>query len=180
MILRVCVVVPTYNNPRTISQVIRDVLVKTEFPVLIVDDGSENPVENALYSFEVKQALGEGRVRVVRFAKNHGKGAALRYAINDLVARGYTHMLTMDGDGQHLAGEIPKLVAVARAHPWDLVMGNRRLQGETVPGVSRFGRKFSNFWVNYQTGFSVRDSQSGLPSVPAAAVADDEIFVRAL
>lgn len=166
MILRVCVVVPTFDNPRTISSVVKDVVTTTPFPVLIVDDGSETPVENVLYSFEVKQALEEGRVRIVRFQKNRGKGLALQFAIKDLIDRGFTHMFTIDGDGQHLAREIPKLVEIAKQHPWDLIIGNRRLKSATVPEISKFGRKFSNFWVNYQTGSQVQDSQSGFRLYP--------------
>src|SRR3954471_12736173 len=106
MILRICVVIPTFDNSRTISETVKDVLLNTPFPVLVVDDGSETPVANVLYSWEVRNALEEGRVRVVRFEKNCGKGAALKYAIGDLVARGFTHMFTMDADGQHHGYEI--------------------------------------------------------------------------
>lgn len=166
MILRVAVVVPTFDNPRSISSVIKDIVINTPFDVLVIDDGSETPVANVLYSFEVKQALETGRVRVERFETNRGKGAALRFAIGDLVARGYTHMFTMDGDGQHLAREISKLVEIAKEHPWDLVIGNRRLKSDNVPGISKFGRKFSNFWVRYQTGLTVFDSQSGFRLYP--------------
>ncbi len=166
MILRVCVVVPTFDNPRTISSVVKDIVIKTQFPVLIVDDGSETAVTNVLYSYEVREALEEGRVRVVRFEKNRGKGAALQYAIDDLVSRGFTHMFSVDGDGQHLAREIPKLVEIAKQNPWALVIGNRRLKSKTVPKISKFGRKFSNFWVAYQTGLQIHDSQSGFRLYP--------------
>ena len=111
MILRVCVVIPTYNNARTISEVVKDVLLTTPFPVLVVDDGSDTPVSGALYSWDVRGALEAGRVRVVRFEKNRGKGAALRFAISELASQGYTHMMAMDGDGQHFAREIHKLDA---------------------------------------------------------------------
>jgi len=166
MILRLCVVVPTFDNPRTISSVIKDIVTTTPFPVLVVDDGSEVPVENVLYSFEVRQALEEGRVRVVRFEKNKGKGHALQFAINQLIDEGYTHMFTMDGDGQHLGREIYKMVQLAKAHPWDLIIGNRLLKSKTVPEISKFGRKFSNFWVAYQTGLKIHDSQSGFRLYP--------------
>ncbi len=166
MILRVCVVIPTYNNSRAISKVVKDVLTTTPFPVLVIDDGSDTVVANSLYSWEVRQALEEGRLRLHRFEKNRGKGAALRFAIQDLATHGFTHMVTIDGDGQHFAREIAKLVDVARKHPWDLVIGNRMLKSETVPGVSKFGRKFSNFWVGYETGMQIKDSQSGFRLYP--------------
>jgi predicted LPLAT superfamily acyltransferase/glycosyltransferase involved in cell wall biosynthesis len=166
MILRICVVIPTFNNARTISEVIKDVLLTTALPILVVDDGSETPVENVLYSWDVRGALEAGRVRVVRFEKNQGKGAALKFAIGDLVSRGFTHMFTMDADGQHHGYEITKLTELAQKHPWDLIIGNRRFKSENVPEISKFGRKFSNFWVNYQTGLQIKDSQSGFRLYP--------------
>ncbi len=128
MILRVCVVIPAYNNPRTISTVVNDVVKSTPFPILIVDDGSETAVENVLYSFAVRQALETGRVRIKRFKENRGKGAALKFAIQDLVTRGFTHMVTMDGDGKHLGREISKLIKIGKSYPWDLVISNQDRQ----------------------------------------------------
>jgi predicted LPLAT superfamily acyltransferase/glycosyltransferase involved in cell wall biosynthesis len=178
VILRVCVVIPTYNNHQTISDVVKDVVTSTKLPVLIIDDGSERPVSDSLYSWDVKQAMEWGRVRLKRFDKNQGKGAALQYAIKDLVRDGYTHMLTMDGDGQHLASEIQKLTETAKGAPWDLIIGNRRMRSETVPESSKFGRKFSNFWVAYQTGLAVRDSQSGFRLYPLFALQTLTFFTR--
>src|SRR4051812_6938165 len=120
MILRVCVVIPTFNNSRSISEVVKDVLTSTAHPVLVVDDGSETPVVNCLYSWEVRQALESGRVRVVRLERNAGKGAALKCAIEDCVSHGFTHMVTLDADGQHHGYEIKKLTELAKLHPWDL------------------------------------------------------------
>ena len=170
MILRVCVVIPTYNNSRAIAKVLKDVLTTTLFPVLVIDDGSDSAVANSLYSWEVRQALEEGRLRLHRFEKNRGKGAALRFAIQDLTLHGYTHMLTMDGDGQHVAKEIAKLVDVAREHPWDLVIGNRDLKNQKSPQVSKLGRKFSNFWANYETGMQIKDAKSGFRVYPVVPV----------
>ena len=166
MILKLCVVIPTYDNSRTVSEVVKDVITHTQFPILVVDDGSHTPAANFLYSWEVRQALESGRVRVVRFENNRGKGAALKYAIGDCVEHGFTHMVTMDADGQHHASEIAKLTDLAKKHPWDLVIGNRRFKSETVPEASKFGRKFSNFWVSYQTGLHIKDSQSGFRLYP--------------
>lgn len=178
MILRVCVVIPTYNNLRTISEVVRDVIQMTPFPVLIVDDGSTTPVENSLYSWSVREAIEQKRIRVVRFDKNVGKGAALQFAIQDLVGRGFTHMITMDGDGQHLASELYKLVEKSLENPWDLVIGHRRIDSDKVPRLSILGRKFSNFWVNYQTGLQVQDSQSGFRMYPLYNIQNLTFFTR--
>jgi uncharacterized protein (DUF2062 family)/predicted LPLAT superfamily acyltransferase len=192
MILRICVVIRYSDNPRAISEVVKDVVLETPFPILIVDDGGEAPVANALYSFEVKQAMEQGRLRVARFETTQGKGAALQYAIRDLVAAGYTHMITLDGDGLHPAREIAKLVSVARLKPWDLVIGDRGARPPEGGGVlRRWARRILNYSVRVETGSAIRDTSSGFrlyPLFPVQTMAfrtshDDfelEVLVRLL
>jgi hypothetical protein len=126
MLLRVAVVIPVHGHLRTISEVVKDVILRTPFPILLLDNGSETPVSNALYSFEVKQALESGRLRLIRFESQTGKGVALRSAIGELVKQGYTHMVTLAADGRVPACEIVRLVAEAKVHPWDLIVGSPR------------------------------------------------------
>jgi predicted LPLAT superfamily acyltransferase/glycosyltransferase involved in cell wall biosynthesis len=160
MILRFCICIPTYNNPATILAVVRDCLVRTPYPVLVVDDGSIPAV--SLAGIEDP----DSRLTVIRFESNQGKGMALQAGMRECLKRGFTHLISVDGDGQHLASEISKLTAVALAEPWDLVIGNRRLVSGNVPGLSKFGRKFSNFWVRFQTSHPILDSQSGFRIYP--------------
>lgn len=178
MILRVCVVIPTFNNAGTISEAVKDVLHNTPYPVLVIDDGSDTPVTNALYSWDVREALESGRVWVERFEQNRGKGGALQFAIGELARRGFTHMVTMDGDGQHFAREINKLVQLALKNPWDLIIGDRKLRSASVPEISKFGRAFSNFWVNYQTGHQIKDSQSGFRLYPLLPIQTMQFLTR--
>ncbi|HEX4926010.1 MAG TPA: glycosyltransferase family 2 protein, partial [Bdellovibrionales bacterium] len=174
MILRFRVCIPTYDNPATIAGVVRDVLNAAPFPVLVVDDGSHEPVAPILQ----REGLLGNRVQVLRFETNRGKGAALQAAFTDSVKNGFTHLVTVDGDGQHLASEMDCLITVAKENPWDLIIGNRKLESATVPGISKFGRKFSNFWVDYQTGFKILDSQSGFRIYPLFHVQSMTFWTR--
>lgn len=124
MIMRVCVVIPSFDDARTISEVVKDVVRSTPFPVLIVDDGSETPVSHVLYSWDVRQALEIGRVRVLRSPRNRGRGAAIQTAITELLSQGFTHMLTMDASGRHGAHEIMKLIEEGKSHPFSLIVGD--------------------------------------------------------
>ncbi|MCC6137777.1 MAG: DUF2062 domain-containing protein [Bdellovibrionaceae bacterium] len=165
MILRYVVVLPCYNNSQTIDAAVDDVLQKTMFPVLVVDDGSHAPVLDSLKSQSVVAALQSGRVTVVRHSQNLGKGAALKTAFDWAIKNNKTHVISFDSDGQHLAKEISPLLEESRAYPWALVIGSRRF-ASNVPGASKFGRKFSNFWVNFETGHKALDSQSGFRIYP--------------
>lgn len=172
MNLRVSVVIPCFNNGRTISEAVKDIVLLTDYPVLIVDDGSETPVTNVLYSWEVRKALESGRVRVLRFEKNRGKGVALQHAIAELVSKGYTHMLTMDANGLHLAREIQKLVEIGKENPWDLILGDRKLKPENKKNMGRL----SKFWVTYETGLNIRDPQFGFRLYPLFALQTMRFF----
>ena len=165
MILRICICIPTYNNPLTIGQVIDDALTMTEFPVLVVDDGSTTPVRTLL-SRPALEAQTSGRLTILRHEDNQGKGLALQLAIHEGVRSGHTHLMAVDGDGQHHVSEIAKMVQIAKQNPFDLIVGNRKFKSATVPGISKFGRSFSNFWVQFQTGTTIADSQSGFRMYP--------------
>jgi predicted LPLAT superfamily acyltransferase/glycosyltransferase involved in cell wall biosynthesis len=170
MILRVRVCIPAFNNPKSIGDVIVDTLNEVQFPILVVDDGSHEPISETVKahsaSVAIEAALASRRLVIHRLHANRGKGAAIQEAIRISAEDGFTHLCTIDGDGQHYPREILKLVEIAREHPWSIVIGSRRFQGDTVPGASKFGRSFSNFWVAYQTGLQISDSQSGFRLYP--------------
>lgn len=158
----VIIAIPVYNNPGTIARVVEDCLALTKLPILVIDDGSELAVASLMADAHIQSE----RLHLLRFAKNRGKGAALKAAFDFAIAKGHTHCLTIDGDGQHLASEIIHLEKAAWQNPWNVIIGNRVMNGEHVPGISKFGRKFSNFWVRYETGIQVQDSQSGMRVYP--------------
>jgi glycosyltransferase involved in cell wall biosynthesis len=159
--VRPCVLVPVFDNHRTVGEVVAGARA-LGFSVLVVDDGSrDGSGERAL------DAGGE----VVRHEENKGKGAALKTGFRAAFSRGFTHAVSIDADGQHFPEDIPRLVAAARASPDALVVGAREWAAERhVQGKSAFGRSFSNFWVWFETGVRVADSQCGLRVYPLAHV----------
>ncbi len=165
--MKVLVVVPVYNAEPIIHQVIEELLSRTKLPLLVVDDGSEPQL--IIQDNE--------RIHCVRLPINQGKGMALQKALAWAKNHHFTHLLSFDGDGQHQAGDVKSLVEACRSHPKAFVIGARRFD-ESVPGVSRFGRRFSNFWVSYQTGVKVSDSQSGLRVYPVDELSDIPFFTR--
>lgn len=190
------VAIPTYNNAGSIAQVVAGVLeAAPRLPLVVVDDGSTDGTGDAARAAMglAGPSPGEGPAEtepgappgshkapnrapdapareVLRHPVNRGKGATLLTALQHAFAHGYSHLVTLDGDGQHLPQDIPKLVDEARKHPQALLVGARDLGGENVQGISRFGRRFSNFWLWVQTGVRLADSQSGFRVYPTAPV----------
>lgn len=152
----VLVAVPVFDHGATLPGVVRGILAVHPH-VLVVDDGSAEPVEPLLEGLPV---------RVVRHEANRGKGAAILTAAVEAQALGMTHIVTIDADGQHDPAEVPRFLDAALAHPLALVVGRRDFDTANVPGSSRFGRTFSNFWLRVQTGVALGDVQSGFRAYP--------------
>jgi len=147
-----CIVIPVYNNPETIGLVVRDAL-ETGAEVVVVDDGSLPAV-----ALPMQEGL-----HLLRHETNTGKGEAILSGGKKAKTLGYASFFVVDADGQHYAHEIENFMDADRAHC--IVIGCRRF-AENVPGSSKFGRAFSNFWVQVETGLSLRDTQSGFRSYP--------------
>ncbi len=142
-------------------------VLSQRYPLLILDDASENPVTHALYSFEVREAIESGRVRVIRFETRQGRGGAIRYAIKDLAAAGFTHMLVLDGDGRYAPEELVKLTDAAKLHPWDLILGRR--ESSRVVGRGRWAQlveRVLEYCVRFETGQRIADPRSGFRVYP--------------
>jgi len=128
--------------------------------VLVVDDGSSDRTADA-----AKAAGAE----VLRQPANRGKGAALRAGLEALQRYGVTHVVTLDGDGQHLPEDIPRLLAASAAEPDALVMGARQHEPGSIAPIRRFGNRFANRWVKIACGQEFEDTQSGFRLYPVAA-----------
>ncbi len=164
MQLRFVICMPVFDHPKTVVEVIEKCLTATDFPLIVVDDGSEILVEELFSSSALLSQ--KNRITFIRHSKNFGKGKALQTGIQKAVSLAYTHMITIDADGQHLPEEIEKLIHGAEISPWAVILGDRQMQTQNVPSSSVFGKAFSNFWVKYETDTSVGDSQSGFRIYP--------------
>lgn len=160
--LNVLLVIPLYNHGETVAGVVEKAVL-TGFPVLVVDDGSEDCGMDTLEGFDIF---------TVRLEKNRGKGAAIVSALQFAGERGYDAILTLDADGQHNPREAELLIAAAQKGSWPaIIIGNRRMEQDTVPASSLFGRNFSNFWVRLECGLDLPDTQSGMRLYPVREMA---------
>ena len=127
---------------------------------------------------------------VLRQPGNTGKGAALRAGLEWLAARGAERVLTMDGDGQHLADQIPALLEASAREPHALVIGARQVDPELVTPMRPFGNRFANRWVEIASGLALPDTQSGfrvypmpetlaLGTAPGHFAFETEVLIRA-
>ena len=151
--MKVCTVMPTYNNGGTLRDVVERVLNYCD-DVIVVNDGCTDNSAEILASFG-------NLITVVDYGKNRGKGYALKQGFEKAKALGFDYALTIDSDGQHFPEDIPLFIEALKQHPDALIVGSRNLNQENMPGGNTFANKFSNFWFKIQTGISLPDTQTG-------------------
>lgn len=164
--MKVAVVIPAYNEARTVRDVAIRALAQLG-DVIVVDDGSTDGTAAAVAGLPV--TLISNRV-------NEGKGAGLWRGFAAAIAAGADAVITLDADGQHRPEDIPRLLAAAAEHPGRIVIGARLWDKDKVPALRYFGNRFANFWVAWAAGAPVADSQSGFRLYPAAVLRHVNVF----
>ena len=159
------VLIPSYNTGPKLLETVRDARRFHE-SVWVVIDGSTDGSGQALR----QMARSDRGIRVMELAHNQGKGAAILHGLIEAAAEGYSHVLTMDSDGQHPAPMIPDYIALARSHPDSLILG-KPVFDHTAPRERVIGRRICNWWVNLETLHAgIGDSLFGMRVYPARAL----------
>ncbi len=159
------VLIPSYN---TGAAVLATVAQARQYwaPVWVVVDGSTDGTGEALTRLAAK----DPGLRVLLRARNGGKGAAVLDGLREAQAQGFTHLLTMDADGQHPAALIEEFMALSRAHPEAMIFGVPVFDG-SAPRLRVAGRRVSNGLVNLETlWIGIEDSLFGFRVYPIAAL----------
>jgi len=183
-----CVIIPVFNTEKVIADVLKSVLQYTENLIVVNDGSTDGTLDILCHSLEsenpLKQSEIAGQARndrpftLVSYTKNHGKGYALQQGFSKAVEMGFTHAVTFDADGQHLACDIPVMVQKAKDNSKALIIGARKFDNPNIPQGSVFANKFSNFWFMVQTGKRLSDTQTGFRVYPLKEVGKMHLFTN--
>ena len=157
--MKVCILVPTFNNAKTLAPLIKD-LQAFNAHIILVNDGSTDDTENILRLFPA--------IQILSYFPNKGKGVALRRGFRAAVEQGYDYAISIDSDGQHFAKDLSAFLNALEENPGSLIIGARNMDQSSVPAKSSFGHRFSNFWYRVETGIKIPDTQSGYRLYPVA------------
>lgn len=167
-----CVIVPTYNNDKTLSHVIEEILKYVPVNrIIVVNDGSTDSTSSILSSFPKE-------MNIITNGVNRGKGYSLRKGFKLAINLGFENAITIDSDGQHFPCDIPKICEASYANPGFVIMGSRNMEHSDVPNKSSFGNKFSNFWFRIETFIRLPDTQTGFRSYPLQPMKDMVFFTN--
>jgi glycosyltransferase involved in cell wall biosynthesis len=149
--MNICVIIPTYNEEKTISDIIRKIK-RQGIEVLIIDDGS---TDNTAKIAQANSCL------VIANSKNQGKGAALIKGFNYVKEKEFEAVITMDGDGQHLTEDIANFIEIASNSTHAFFIGNRMLKPSGMPFIRQLTNKFMSWFISLIIKQRIPDTQCG-------------------
>jgi UDP-N-acetylglucosamine---dolichyl-phosphate N-acetylglucosaminyltransferase len=168
---RVAVVIPAYNEERTIIEVIRGLKRHRFARIIVVDDGSSD---------RTGELAGQQGVILLTHILNRGLGGALGTGINAALRLGAEAIVTFDADGQHDPDDIARLLEPIAKGEADVVIGSRMLDSTGMP----YPRRLANWTANVVTYLLFRgwttDSQSGLRAFSSEAAARMQIMTSGM
>ena len=156
-------VVPAFNEEKTVSQIIEGI-AEEGYNVILVDDGSRDKTLDLAIESKKKYP---NQIFVVSHVINRGLGAALKTGMIVALNKGAKYIVTFDADGQHEIKDIPKVCKPLQDGEADVVIGARPFEDMPI------SKSFANIIMNSLTllfyGKNVKDSQSGLRAFTAHA-----------
>lgn len=155
---RICVIIPSYGNEKTVAQVVSNVYDYTNQVIVVLDGDPKAPltVLKKINPFPI----------VVAYEQNRGKGHALLEGFKKASAMNFLYAITLDADGQHAASDISCFMANFIQHPGAFLVGVRNFNHENMPNKNSWANHFSNFWFQLQTGIPLADTQCGYRLYP--------------
>ncbi len=158
---RAAILIPCLNEERAIRAIVEGALQYSPH-VIVVDDGSSDGTVAALHGLPIQ---------LIRHERPGGKGNALRAGFRRALELDVDGVLTMDGDGQHWFGDIPRLLRVAASLPGHIVVGARLVGRERQPKIRRIANDIADWGIAWAVGQRLVDSQSGQRWYPRDVVA---------
>ncbi|BCT92122.1 dolichyl-phosphate mannose synthase [Lysobacter helvus] len=162
---RTCVVIPALNEQLRIREVVEGALAQCP-NVIVIDDGSDDGTSDRIADLPII---------LLRHEERQGKGHSLREGFAEAMRRGFDGVLTMDGDGQHLAEDLPRLLDAAVRFPGALVIGSRLRKRSQQPLYRRLANEFGDWGISIGCGYQISDTQSGQRYYPANVCALDDV-----
>lgn len=139
------VLIPSFNTGDKVYATVRDARRYWNPVWVVVDGSSDGTVEGLLEMADSDKGL-----KVYVLPVNSGKGAAVLFGLGEAKQAGFTHVLTMDADGQHPAEKIPEFIQASEQYPDTMILGCPQFDA-SAPLIRVYGRKISNWWANFET-----------------------------
>lgn len=158
----VAIIIPVYNEEESILSVLNP-LLEAGYQIIVVDDGSERPVSALLDTH---------KVHCLRHGVNLGQGAALQTGFEFAIGLPVAFCVTLDGDGQHVAEDIPRLLKPLVLDKADISLGSRFLAAGSggVPVSRKLVLQVARLVNLILSGLWLSDAHNGFRAVNRKAL----------
>lgn len=150
------VVIPAYNEEKTIRNVVERALKQCE-KVIVVDDGSSDGTVSELKNLPID---------LIEHKVNKGKAASLWDGFQFAMKEKNDFIITLDGDAQHAPEDISLLIDDRARYNNHIIIGARLADKGAIPAKRYYANKIANFWIAWASGYPISDSQSGFRLYP--------------
>lgn len=157
--MKIAAIVPAYNEETSIAAVVEDILQlasaqKLFITVVVVNDCSKDATSDIISKLNCV---------ALHLPVNLGIGGAVQTGFKYAVENGFDCAIQIDGDGQHPASEIPKLIRAAQEQQLDVVIGSRFISksGFQSSATRRLGINYFKWLNRFLVGVLINDSTSG-------------------
>ena len=164
---RILIIIPAYNEEKNIAKVIYSLInANPDYECLVVNDGSKDNTQ--------REAEATGLGTVIQLPSNLGIGGAVQTGFKYAFYNDIDYAIQFDGDGQHLASEIPKILAPLKTNDYDVCIGSRFVE-KTLGFQSTFMRRIGIRIFEWMSQVLIRkkitDSTSGFRAYNKQAIA---------
>lgn len=157
---KIFIVIPTYNESKTIKGLIESI-GKLGLDTIVIDDGSTD---------KTAEIVRRSGAFVITHKENLGKGISLKDGFFCALRLGCEAVITMDGDGQHNPQDIPKFLDTWRETKADLIIGNRMDEPKNMPFIRRVTNRFMSFILSIIVEQKIKDTQCGFRLISRRAL----------
>jgi glycosyltransferase involved in cell wall biosynthesis len=163
--MRICVIIPTYNESKAIAGLINQVR-QLGLKAIIIDDGSDD---------DTVKIAAECGAEVLRNKSNLGKGASLIKGYNCAIAQGFDAVISMDGDGQHSCRDIQAFIQKAETSSGAVIVGNRMAIPKGMPVLRVITNRFMSSLISLIVKQHIPDTQCGFRLVKKEVLAQMDL-----
>lgn len=149
--MRVCIIIPTYNESAAVGKIIQRIR-QQDREAVVIDDGSTDATA------QISQDYG---AIVLRNSKNQGKGFSLIRGLRYALDKNFDAAITMDGDGQHSPEDIPHFIQKAQSSEVGIIIGNRMHNPQRMPIIRILTNKFMSWLISKLIKQKIPDTQCG-------------------
>ncbi len=161
------ILIPSYNSGALLARTVAEAAARW-LPVCVVVDASTDGSGEAVR----RQTVDQEGISVIELEENEGKGGAVLVGLRHVAARGFTHALVIDGDGQHDLDAVVPFMKISADAPDAMILGTP-VFGPDAPGERVKGRRIGNWWARFSTlGGAIGDSLFGFRVYPVSPTLD--------